>query len=164
MRLPVYTGLHQQIELLYTWCIEKTYFNVLLMCISLTMSKVEHKEAKSHVHFSVNCPNPLPLFYWVLGLLLRNESKNLYEHSNQTCASGSLSDQSRPCQLWSHMSMAVGHSTEKTGKVELIMAASTTEALLEITNFTRVLTRKGNEPKQNFCSVPRMIQGSLLRS
>lgn len=69
------------------------------MCISLTLSKVEHKEAKSHVHFSVNCPNPLPLFYWVLGRLLRNESKNLYEHSNQTCAFVSLSDQSRPCQL-----------------------------------------------------------------
>lgn len=34
------------------------------------MNEGKHKEAKSHVYFSVNCPNPLPLFYGVLGLLL----------------------------------------------------------------------------------------------
>lgn len=35
-------------------CIEKIYFNVLPMSISLIVREVEHKDAKPHVYFTVN--------------------------------------------------------------------------------------------------------------
>lgn len=65
------------------------------MCISLTVSEVEHKEASEL--FSELSKSLVPFLLGSWSFLLRNGS--VYEDSDQTCAFGSLSDQSRPCQL-----------------------------------------------------------------